>query len=141
MDLIKSENISYNWADKVILIAEDEVMNYLYLEEALKETKAKIIWCKNGKEAVDKIISEQIKVDLVLMDIKMPEMNGYEATKKIKSFNPKLPVIIQTAFAMPEERKKGFEVGGDEYIEKPIRQNKLLLIINQFINIRKKHVR
>ena len=141
MDLIKSENISYNWADKVILIAEDEVMNYLYLEEALKETKAKIIWCKNGKEAVDKIISEQIKVDLVLMDIKMPEMNGYEATKKIKSFNSKLPVIIQTAFAMPEERKKGFEVGGDEYIEKPIRQNKLLLIINQFINIRKKHVR
>lgn len=140
MDLKKSENKPYNWADKVILIAEDEVMNFMYLEEALKETKAKVIWCKNGKEAVDKIITEQIKVDLVLMDIKMPEMNGYEATEKIKSYDPKLPVVIQTAFAMPEERKKGFEVGGDEYIEKPIRQNKLLSVIKLFINKRYRHV-
>ena len=137
MDLNKTINITYNWSDKVILIAEDEVMNYMYLEEALKETKAKVIWCKNGKEAIDKIITKKIKIDLVLMDIKMPEMNGYEATQRIKSFDPNIPVVIQTAFAMPEERKKGFEVGGDEYIEKPIRQNKLLTVINQFINRRK----
>ncbi len=134
MDFKKTETKTYNWADKVILIAEDEVMNYMYLEEALKETKAKVIWCKNGKEAVDKIITQKIKVNLVLMDIKMPEMNGYEATKRIKAYDSKLPVVIQTAFAMPEERKKGFDVGGDEYIEKPIRQNKLLSVINQFIN-------
>lgn len=136
MDFKKTETKIYNWADKIILIAEDEVMNYMYLEEALKETKAKVIWCKNGKEAVDKIITQKIKVNLVLMDIKMPEMNGYEATKRIKAYDPKLPVVIQTAFAMPEERKKGFDVGGDEYIEKPIRQNKLLSVINLFINRR-----
>ena len=124
----------HNWSDKTILIAEDEIMNYMYLEEALRDTEAIIIWCKNGKEAVDKIVTEKANVDLVLMDIKMPEMNGYEATKRIKEFNPKLPVIIQTAFAMPEERKKGFAVGGDEYIEKPIRQNKLLSVISNFIN-------
>ena len=123
----------HNWSEITILIAEDEVMNYMYLEEALRDTKAKIIWCKNGKEAVDKIVNEKEKIDLVLMDIKMPEMNGYEATKRIKAFNSKLPVIIQTAFAMPEERKKGFAVGGDEYIEKPIRQNKLLTVISNFI--------
>ena len=133
MDLQKNENSTYNWEKKVILIAEDEVMNYMYLEEALKETKAFVIWCKNGKEAVDKIIKQKEPVDLVLMDIKMPEMNGYEATKRIKDFNPKIPVIIQTAFAMADERKKGFEVGGDEYIEKPIRQKKLLTVISQFI--------
>ena len=133
MDLQKNENSTYNWEKKVILIAEDEVMNYMYLEEALKETKAFVIWCKNGKEAVDKIIKQKEPVDLVLMDIKMPEMNGYEATKRIKDFNPKITVIIQTAFAMADERKKGFEVGGDEYIEKPIRQKKLLTVISQFI--------
>lgn len=123
----------HDWSDKTILIAEDEIMNYMYLEEALKETQAKIIWCKNGKDAVTKIVDQQQQVDLVLMDIKMPEMNGYEATKRIKAFNPKLPVVIQTAFAMPEERKKGFAVGGDEYIEKPIRQNKLLSVISNFL--------
>jgi len=133
MDLQKREHITYDWASKVFLIAEDEVMNYMYLEEALKETKAFIIWCKNGKEAVQKITEEREQVDLILMDIKMPEMNGYEATKIIKAFNPGIPIIIQTAFAMADERKKGFEVGGDEYIEKPIRQNKLLTVISQFI--------
>ena len=133
MDLQNKDNLSFNWESKVILIAEDEVMNYMYLEEALKETKAFVIWCKNGKEAVQKIIDDKEKVDLVLMDIKMPEMNGYEATKRIKDFNPNIPVIIQTAFAMADERKKGFEVGGDEYIEKPIRQKKLLTVISQFI--------
>jgi len=133
MEFNKTENKNYNWEGKVILIAEDEVMNYMYLEEALKETKAKVIWCKNGKEAVSKIIEEKVHVDLILMDIKMPEMNGYDATKQIKSYNSGIPVIIQTAFAMAEERKKGFEVGGDEYIEKPIRQNKLLSVISKFI--------
>ncbi len=67
------------------------------------------------------------------MDIKMPKMNGYDATEKIKKFNSNIPVIIQTAFAMPEERAKGFEVGGDEYLEKPIRQNTLLTVLNKFI--------
>ncbi len=133
MEVNLSNKMIYDWSGVVILIAEDEFMNYMYLEEALKETKAKLIWCKNGKETVEKIIKEDITVDLVLMDIKMPEMNGYEATKIIKSFNPKIPVVFQTAFAMPEERAKGYEAGGDEYIEKPIRQNKLLQIAGKFI--------
>ena len=133
MDLQNKENLTFNWEQKVILIAEDEVMNYMYLEEALKETKALVIWCKNGKDAVQRIIDDKEQVDLVLMDIKMPEMNGYEATKRIKDFNPNIPVIIQTAFAMADERKKGFDVGCDEYIEKPIRQKKLLSVISQFI--------
>jgi two-component system cell cycle response regulator DivK len=133
MDFNQPNKIIYDWSGLVILIAEDEVMNYMYLEEALKETKAKIIWCKNGKETVEKIVKEAIIVNLVLMDIKMPEMNGYEATKIIKSFNPKIPVVFQTAFAMPEERAKGYDAGGDDYIEKPIRQNKLMQIAGKYI--------
>jgi two-component system, cell cycle response regulator DivK len=133
MDFNQANKVTYDWSGLVILIAEDEVMNYMYLEEALKETKAKIIWCKNGKETVEKIVKEGINVNLVLMDIKMPEMNGYEATKIIKTFNPKIPVVFQTAFAMPEERAKGYDAGGDDYIEKPIRQNKLMQIAGKYI--------
>jgi CheY-like chemotaxis protein len=133
MELNQPNKITFDWSGLVILIAEDEVMNYMYLEEALKETKAKIIWCKNGKETVEKIVKEGITVNLVLMDIKMPEMNGYEATKLIKNHNPKIPVVFQTAFAMPEERAKGYAAGGDDYIEKPIRQNKLMQIASKHI--------
>jgi two-component system, cell cycle response regulator DivK len=133
MDFNQPKKVTYDWSGLVILIAEDEVMNYMYLEEALKETKAKIIWCKNGKETVEKIVKEGITVNLVLMDIKMPEMNGYDATKLIKSYNPKIPVVFQTAFAMPEERAKGYDAGGDDYIEKPIRQNKLMQIAGKYI--------
>ena len=130
-----NENIQvqYDWSDKKVLIAEDEVMNYLYLEEALRETGITIVWCKNGFEAVKKVIDEKIDFNAILMDIKMPKMNGYDATEKIKKFDPSIPVIIQTAFAMLEERAKGFEVGGDEYLEKPIRQNTLLSVMNKFI--------
>lgn len=127
------ESSTYNWSDKKILIAEDEIMNYLYLEEALKITEATVIWCKNGQEAVDKVIKEKTKVDAVLMDVKMPKMNGYDATKQIKEFNANTPIIIQTAFAMPDERTKGFEVGCDEYLEKPIRQKTLLSVLNNFL--------
>ncbi|MCF6367137.1 MAG: response regulator [Bacteroidales bacterium] len=123
----------YDWSDKKVLIAEDEVMNYLYLEEALRETGITVVWCKNGHDAVEKITIDKVKFDIILMDIKMPKMNGYDATEIIKKYNPDIPVIIQTAFAMPEERKKGFEVGGCEYLEKPIRQNTLLTVLNKFI--------
>ena len=130
-----NENIQvqYNWSDKKVLIAEDEIMNYLYLEEALRETGITITWCKNGFEAVDTVVDKKTEFNIILMDIKMPKMNGYEATERIKTFNSTIPVIIQTAFAMPEERAKGFEVGGDEYLEKPIRQNTLLSVMNKFI--------
>lgn len=129
----KTNNIEYNWSNKKILIAEDEMMNYLYLEEALRETKVIVVWCQNGQDAVNKIVKENVKFDAILMDVKMPRMNGYEATKLIKEFNSKIPIIIQTAFAMPDERAKGFEVGCNDYLEKPIRQKKLLSILNKYL--------
>lgn len=124
----------YLWEGKKILIAEDEEMNYLYLEEALRETKATIVWCKTGYDAVQKIIESEESFDLVLMDIKMPKMNGYEATELIKKHNKKIPIIIQTAFAMPDERKKGYDSGCNEYLAKPIRQKKLLSVIDNYLS-------
>ncbi len=121
----------YFWADKTILIAEDEEMNYLYLQEVLRETKTKIIWKPNGKEALSETQTNP-KIDLILMDIKMPQMDGYEATEKIRAFNNEVPIIIQTAYAMPSEKKKGFECGCNEYLEKPIKQRHLLDIIAKY---------
>ncbi len=132
MEDISTQQI-YNWEGKRILIAEDEEMNYLYLEEALRDSKAIVVWCKNGQDAVQKIISSDQKFDLILMDVKMPKMNGYEATKLIKKNNKEIPIIIQTAFAMPDERQKGFNSGCNEYLEKPIRQIKLLSTINKYL--------
>lgn len=102
-----------------ILIAEDEQMNYLFLQEALQPTGANLTWAKNGKEALNFIQSRQT-FDIILMDMKMPVMDGYEATKKIKEIKPDIKIIAQTAYAMPEEQKKGFQAGCDYYLSKPI---------------------
>jgi len=112
----------------MILVAEDEEINYLFLEEVLNRTGASVIWAKNGQEAVDLFKSNSI--DLVLMDLKMPEMNGYEAMKFIKEQKTGVAIIAQTAFAMSGEREEILEAGFDGYISKPIKIPQLLSIIN-----------
>lgn len=102
---------------KTILIAEDEFSNYLYLVELLDGTDTKILYASNGQEAIDICRREQI--DLVLMDIRMPVMNGYIATKQIKALKPDLPVIAQTAYAL-ETEMKGLVTDFDDFIIKPI---------------------
>lgn len=120
-----------NWEDKVIVIAEDEQINYLFLKAVLKPTKAKIIWTKTGRETIDICLSE--KVDLVLMDIKMPDLNGLEATIEIKKVLPKLPIVAQTAYAMEEDEEASIEAGCDDYISKPIRPEHLLTIMTKHL--------
>jgi two-component system, cell cycle response regulator DivK len=128
-----NSNSKINWSDRKLLIVEDEIMNYLYLEEALRDTEAKVVWCKNGQEAVQKVVGEKEKFDVILMDVKMPVMNGYDATKLIKKYRPEIPVIIQTAYAMQNEKQKGFESGCDDYLEKPIKQERLLFTIHKYL--------
>ena len=124
---------SYDWNGKAILVAEDEEINYLFLEEVLNRTGASVVWAKNGKEAVELFKSNLI--DLVLMDLKMPEMNGYEAMKHIKEAKGGIAIIAQTAFAMSGEREEILEAGFDGYISKPIKIPQLLSIINNcFVN-------
>ncbi len=129
----KTDISKFNWSGLKILIAEDEIMNYLYLEEVLRETFAEVIWCKNGQEAVEKVITEKTPFNIILMDVKMPIMNGYEATKIIKKYKPEIPIIIQTAYAMQNEKNKGYQAGCDEYLEKPIKQDRLLTTISKFL--------
>jgi len=120
----------YDWKDKTILVAEDEPANYIYIEEVLKITKARILKAVNGKEAV-KIVQENNNIDVIIMDIKMPEMDGYEATRRIKFINKDIPIISQSAYAMPSDIDKGFESGMDDYLIKPVKPKVLLSIINK----------
>ncbi len=125
--------MEYNWSNRNILIAEDVDVNYRFLEKILQDTGANIFRVMNGIEAVDYCKSHD-EVDLVLMDIQMPGLDGFEASKAIKSIRGDLPIIAQTAHAIDGGREKGFESGCDEYIVKPININKLYATINKYIN-------
>jgi CheY-like chemotaxis protein/anti-sigma regulatory factor (Ser/Thr protein kinase) len=120
-----------NWNNKLILIAEDEETNFFFLSEILNQTGAKVIHAHNGSEAID-ICMKNKSIDLVLMDIKMPVLNGYEATRKIKELRPDLPVIAQTAFAFSDDLKKALDAGCDDYIAKPILKEYLIEKLNRF---------
>ncbi len=120
---------AYNWQGKVILIAEDEEINFLFLEEVLNRTGAKVIWAKNGIEAVRKY--KDNKVDVILMDLKMPEMDGFEAMHQIKDSKGTTKIIAQTAFAMSGEREEILEAGFDGYISKPIKISELLKLLEK----------
>jgi CheY-like chemotaxis protein len=113
------------WEDKKILIAEDDQSNYYFLFEALKETGVQIVWAKDGEETMD-LFREHEDLDLILMDINMPVINGYECTRRIKNKRPDLPVIAQTAYAMSGEREISREAGCDDYLSKPIKVSELL---------------
>lgn len=119
-------------SDYVMLIAEDDDTNYFYLRESLKKTKIKILRAKTGTEAIN-IVENTNNIDIILMDIKMPEINGIEATRYIKHIRPEIPIIAQTAFAMDNDKKTCIEAGCSDYISKPLKMNILLDIIYKYI--------
>ena len=128
----KETDSYYNWKGKTILIVEDEFMNYKLFELAFKKADVDFIWVKSGEEALE-MCKSNANINLILMDIKLPNMNGYEATKKIKEFNKDIPIIAQTAYAMQDEKEKCLKAGCDDYISKPIDLDKLFSMINNFI--------
>ena len=122
---------------KKILVAEDEEMNIIYMQEVLADTKAEILWAKNGEEAV-KIAKDNPDLDLILMDIKMPIMNGYAATRKIREFNKDIVIIAQTAYALTGEKEKTIAAGCNYYLTKPIEVKILMNTLKGFLNNQKK---
>jgi CheY-like chemotaxis protein len=116
---MENQRETYDWSDKTVLIAEDVDDNYLFLKTFLRKTKINVLWAKDGKETIE-ICQENDKIDIILMDIRMPFIDGYEATRKIKEFRPNLPIIAQTAYALNSDYQKVFDAGCDEYITKPI---------------------
>lgn len=122
----------FNWEDKIILVVDDTKMNFVVLKTQLRKTKADVIWIENGYDAVQ-FIKNGNKVDLVLMDIRMPVMDGIEASRTIKAIDPGIPVVIQTASVMGSAFEEISTSNCDDTIFKPIDANKLIeIIVNLF---------
>ena len=124
--------MEYNFIGKTILIAEDEAVSRFLFEKALKKTKANLFFVKNGVEAVE-MIKENTEIDAVIMDIRLPLMDGLEATAKIKELIPEMPVIIQSAYAMQSTREEALESGCNDFITKPIKVETLLAILHRHL--------
>jgi CheY-like chemotaxis protein len=145
---ITTENIKLNIQEKkivfkkdfikntTILIAEDDPDNYELVNRILTRYGAKIKWAQNGQEAIDFIKNDpNIENCIILMDIKMPFVDGYEANRQIKAMNEKIPVIAITAYAQMEDKQKIMNENFDDYISKPINTESLLAIISKFLKI------
>lgn len=119
----------------VILIVEDDEVNYLYLETLLEDiynSEFKILHAKNGKEAVE-MCKNGAGITIVLMDLKMSVMDGFEATKLIKEIRPHLPIIAQTAYSTIDDHEKAISFGCDDFITKPIEEKLLVELLNKYL--------
>jgi CheY-like chemotaxis protein len=117
-------------AGKKILIVEDNDSSFEFLEVVLQRRGAQIIRATNGLEAFD--LATKNDYDVILMDLQLPEMNGFEAIEQIRISNTSTPIIVQTAFSESSERTKAFDAGCDAYLVKPITKNKLEEAISKF---------
>jgi CheY-like chemotaxis protein len=114
-----------NWEDKTILVVDDTKMNFMLLKSQLRKTNVNTVWIENGYEAVQ-FVKNKNKADLILMDIRMPVMDGIEASKIIKGINPDIPIIIQTASVMGSAFEEISVSNCDDTIFKPINANILI---------------
>jgi len=129
----QNNNETFNFNGEVILIAEDDIYNFTYLETVLSKYNLKLIRTKTGKETIDKAL-ELDNIKLILMDIQMPDLTGTEATIEIRKHKPDLPIIAQTAYALNDDKRRFLEIGCNEYISKPINKSQLLHLVNNFLN-------
>lgn len=132
--LVSKTNGIGNWEGKHILIVEDDKISHAYIQELLEGTNAKILHAWNGLEAVE-FVKSHTDISLVLMDMKMPIMDGYEATKLIKQIRPNLPVVAQTAFALSDDKQKALAAGCDNYIPKPINRSFFMEVVNSYLPV------
>jgi len=128
-DVLLKKNMVDHLESITILVAEDEEINFMLVEEILAGEDVKIIHARNGVEAVD--LFKKNHVDMVLMDLKMPLMDGYQALEAIRKIDPESFVVALTAYALPEEKEKGRKSGFNHYLVKPLKKDLLLGIINE----------
>jgi CheY-like chemotaxis protein len=121
-----------DWSKKNILIVEDDETNAYLLKAYLKKTRATLIEVRDGQKAVD-LCNSNLHIDLVLMDIRLPVMNGYKATQLIKSKNKEIPVIAQTAFTLNSEMDSALNAGCDDFLAKPISQEELFGVLSKYL--------
>jgi len=116
-----------------ILIAEDDETSEMLISINVREFSNEVIKAKTGIETVE-ICRNRPDIDLILMDIQMPDINGYEATRQIRQFNKDIVIIAQTAFGLMGDREKAITAGCNDYIAKPINKNELLTLIKKYFS-------
>jgi CheY-like chemotaxis protein len=115
-----------------VLIVDDDEVSSIYINELLLDMSKKIVTVGNGQDAIE-YIKENNDMNLIMMDIKLPGMSGYETTRRIRKHNKDIVIIAQTSYALLGDRTKAIEAGCDEYISKPINQDILLNIISRLL--------
>ena len=130
--LITEKPEEYAFSGKTILVVEDDMYNAEYIREILTNTGLNLLFASFGNDAIK--ISLAQKVDLVLMDIRLPDIDGYQATRQIKQHKPSMKIIAQTAYASNDEKQKAIEAGCCDYISKPTKKELLLPIIKKQLN-------
>jgi two-component system, cell cycle response regulator DivK len=124
---------AYNWTNRTILVVDDTPTNFMLIKTALRDTGLEILWAKNGLEAIE-VCEYNPQIELVLMDIRMPVMDGYEASRKIRAVRPVLPIIAQTSYAMQGDMEQSLTAGCTDYIPKPINLDDLKMKINKYLH-------
>jgi PAS domain S-box-containing protein len=122
-----------NLSNKRLLIAEDNLYNYKLLEAILEGTNTEIVWAKDGLEAVERCKSDK-GFDMVLMDLRMPNMDGIEATREIRKFNKDMPVLAVSAYTMDDERENTIQAGCNDFMSKPVDPKQLLDMMQRYID-------
>jgi hypothetical protein len=117
---------------RCILVAEDEALNVLYVKRMFKNSPYQLLFAQNGQEAVEMVEKHQ-EIGIILMDIKMPVMDGLEATKRIKKIRPALPIVAVTAYATNDDRHACMEAGCNEYLSKPFVAMELINMIKKYV--------
>jgi CheY-like chemotaxis protein len=122
-----------DWSGKKILVTEDDQTSLVYMKEIIRPTGATVIMKETGKEGLE-AFQQDPELDIILMDIRLPDINGLDVIKKIRESNDKIPVIAQTAHAMGEDRKKCLDAGATDYIAKPIQADELIIMMAKYIS-------
>lgn len=131
---VAQQKPAYNFSGKTVLVVDDVSFNLSLIDMFFKNTGAQMLFAANGREALDTCISNP-HVDIVLMDIQMPVMNGLEATREILKLKPEMPVIAITAYVHSDDKQRCFDAGCTEFMSKPCNRKDLLMIVNNYFQV------
>ena len=123
----------FDFSDRVVLVVEDNQISFKLMHAILRQVKANVVHAPNGKEAIERVESGA-HFDLVLMDMQMPEVDGLEATRKIKQLRPDLPVVATTADIYDENAQACKEAGCDAFLAKPLQFRKMFELMQSFFD-------
>jgi len=132
-EVLTKLDLEYSFKNKGVLVVEDNLSNFEFIRAVLSRTKAKLFWADTGVKAIEIFKKKRKYIHLVLMDIQIPEMDGFEATRLMKKIREDIPIIAQTAFAMSRDKEKSLDAGCDDYISKPIKPLDLLNMLAKYL--------